>query len=167
MLTHSHSAGSFALCVNKPTKYTVQDLIEQATFELDIDIDMDCELQFPLYWGGPVSPSTIWMLHSSDWTLTDTTVEINEQWSMTSNINMFYHLADGDMPREFRIMYGYCSWAPGQLECELAGREPWRPEHAWLVARNLGPEWLFNQASEDLWENATTLSAHQAVDSWL
>lgn len=167
MLTHSHNSGSFALCVNRPSKYTVQDLVNQASEELSVDLEIDCDLNFPLYWGGPMSSSTIWMLHSADWHLEDITAKIDNNWSMTSNINMFYHLADGDMPREFRIMYGYCSWAPGQLASELSGQPPWKPEHAWLVARNLGPEWLFNQPVESIWENATTLSAHQAVDSWL
>lgn len=167
MLTHSHEAGSFALCVNRASNYTVQDLVDQAQVELSIDLEIDCDLRFPLYWGGPVSPSTIWMLHSSEWHLDDITVIIDDQWSMTSNVKMFHRLADGDMPREFRIMYGYCSWAPGQLENELRGQAPWRPEQAWLIARNLGPEWLFEQPVESLWENATTLSSHQAVDSWL
>lgn len=167
MLTHTNNSGSFALCVNKPSQYTVQDLVTQASTELNVDLEIDCDLNFPLYWGGPVSSSTIWMLHSSDWHLDNITANIDNDWSMTSNINMFYHLADGDVPREFRIMYGYCSWSPGQLAAELTGNPPWRPEHAWLVARNLGPDWLFNQPVESMWENCTTLSAHQAVDSWL
>jgi len=167
MLTHSHDQGTFALCVNRSSQYTVQDLITQASLELEVDLELDCDLHFPLYWGGPVSPSTIWMLHSSEWQIEGVTILINDQWSMTSNIRMFHHLADGDLPQEFRIMYGYCSWAPGQLESELMGAAPWRPEHSWLVARNLGPEWLFNQPVEEIWENSTTLSAHQAVDSWL
>lgn len=166
MLTHSHPSSDFGICVNKPSKYTVQDLVNQAALELDTEINIDCDLNFPLYWGGPVGTSTIWMLHSTDWNL-DSSVSIDDQWSMTSNIEMFHHLADGDVPREFRIMYGYCSWAAGQLSSELEGRSPWRPEHAWLVARNLGPEWLFNQPVESIWENCTTLSSHQAVDSWL
>lgn len=86
---------------------------------------------------------------------------------MTSNIDMFKHLAEGDCPKHFRLMIGYCSWSRGQLEAEIAGNPPWNKGHSWLVAKNLGPEWLFEQPVDLLWENATTLSAHQAVDSWL
>jgi putative AlgH/UPF0301 family transcriptional regulator len=107
------------------------------------------------------------MLHSSEWEIEGVTVPIDDQWSMTSNMGMFHHIADGDYPQQFRIMYGYCSWARDQLVGELEGKSPWKKEHSWLVAHNLGPEWLFEQPIEDLWTNATTLCSHQAVDSWL
>ena len=161
MLTHHNDHGSFALCVNRETAYTLQDLIERT------DLGLDCGLNFPLYWGGPVSSSTIWMLHSAEWQLRDHTVPLTSEWSMTSNLDMFYHFADQDYPQHFRIMCGYCSWDRDQLSRELAGKAPWRPEHAWLVAQNMGPEWLFEQPVDELWSNATTLSSHQAVDSWL
>lgn len=161
MLTHHHTGGSFALCVNQPTEYTLQDIVE------DTELNLDVELNFPVYWGGPVSPNTIWMLHSSEWSIPDATVSINDEWSMTSTVSMFIHLADGDCPNHFRIVYGYCSWAPGQLDCELMGQGAWRREHAWLVANNPGPGWLLEQPVDDLWANATTESSHQAVDSWL
>lgn len=158
MLTHDHDGGSFALCVNRETKYTLKDLLEDTEIELNVN--------FPVYWGGPVGASTVWMLHSSEWSI-DNTVEIDEHWSMSSSIEMFRALALGDCPRHFRILFGYCSWAPGQLQCELDGLGPWKKEHSWLVAKNLGPEWLFEQPVETVWDNCTTLSSHQAVDSWL
>ncbi len=161
MLTHHHDQGSSALCVNREINYTLQDLIAR------MDQPLDCELNFPLYWGGPVSPSTIWMLHSAEWSLDDHTVNIDQDWSMTSNLRMFELIAQQDFPRYFRIMCGYCAWGQDQLTRELEGQAPWKREHSWLVARNLGPEWLFEQPVEDLWSNATTVSAHQAVDSWL
>lgn len=161
MLTHHHSGGAFALCLNKITNHTLQDVVDE------LDINLDCELNFPLYWGGPVSPSTIWMLHSSEWAIDGSTVSINEDWSMTSCIEMFACLADGDCPRHFRIVYGYSSWAPGQLECELLGVGPFSKDNAWLIAKNPGPEWIMEQDPKKLWANATAEAGHQAVDSWL
>jgi putative AlgH/UPF0301 family transcriptional regulator len=58
MLTHDTQQGSFALCVNKPTNHTLQDILD--------DNDIDANLNFPLYWGGPVSQGTVWMLHDSE-----------------------------------------------------------------------------------------------------
>lgn len=161
MLTHTYRSGSFALCVNKPTAHTLDEIVEAA------DVELEHVPKVPIYWGGPVSPNSLWMLHSPDWYIPKVTVEINQHWYMTSSLEMFQHLADGDYPRHFRIVTGHCSWAPGQLDCEIEGLGPWRREHSWLVAHNLGPEWLFEQAPEELWASATTLSSHQAIDSWL
>lgn len=158
MLTHDYPNGSFALCVNKPTEHTLQDIIDE--------LGIETNLNFPLYWGGPVNPGTVWMLHDSAWSI-DQTVEVNDEWSMTSNIDMFRHLADGDYPQHFRLMIGYCSWARGQLQAEIAGSPPWQNGHSWLIAKNKGPEWLFDQPEDRLWETATELSSHQAVASWL
>lgn len=158
LLTHDHKGGSFALCVNKPTEHTLQDIVDELGIETNIN--------FPLYWGGPVNQNTVWMLHSSEWEC-EYTVPINADWSMTSNISMFTHMADGDYPNQFRLMLGYCSWSPGQLKSELEGLPPWNHNSSWLIANNLGPEWLFEQPIDLLWENATTLSSHQAVNQWL
>jgi len=158
LLSHGPEQGSLGLCCNKQLDVRVSDL--------DLDLGWDGYIDAPIYWGGPVNRSTVWMLHSTDWSLNDT-VELNDSWAMTSNMEMFAALADGFHPREFRLFSGYCSWAPGQLDMELAGQHPWNPRHSWLVARSQGPDWMFELAPEDLWASATTLCCHQAVDSWL
>ena len=158
MLSHSYSGYDFGICVNKLTRYSLQDIIDE--------LGIDTNLNFPLYWGGPVSPGTVWMLHSSEWS-TEHTEEINEDWSMTSNIDMFHHLAIHDFPRQFRLMFGYCSWARGQLESEVKGTAPWNPKQSWLVAQNPGPEWLFEHPVDELWDATTELSGQQAVATWL
>ena len=158
MLTHDHRAGSFALCVNRETGHTLKELLDNT--------GIDCELNFPIYWGGPVSQQTVWMLHSDEWSINET-VELGHGWGMTSNVSMFKKMMDGRLPNHFRIMFGYCSWAENQLRCEIEGLGPWKKENSWLVAKNLGPEWLLETPVDTLWESATTLCSHQAVDSWL
>ena len=160
MITHEHDSGSFALCVNRPTTHTLVDVLANS------EINIINPPAIPVYWGGPVSSNSLWMLHSTDWATDDTAV-ITSAWAMTSSESMFHSIADGDTPRHFRIVMGYCSWAQGQLDAELNGSGPWQKQHSWLVAQNLGPEWLLDQDPETLWSSATTLCSHQAVDSWL
>jgi putative transcriptional regulator len=157
MLTHDHEGGSFALCVNRPTHNTLTDIARE--------IDIDLNLNFPMYWGGPVNSGVIWMLHSSEWSV-DRTIELNDEWSMTSDVKMFYHLSDGDVPKYFRITFGMCTWAPGQLESEMRGVPPWNKNASWLTAENPGPEWLIEMSPETLWEASTALCSQQAVNSW-
>ena len=159
MLVTTDTKGStFALAVNRPTNHTLQDIVT--------DTGLETNLNFPLYWGGPVNMSTVWMLHSSEWA-TEATVSINDYWSLTSNIEMFAHLADGDCPEQFRLMLGYAGWAPGQLKAEMRGLPPWNHNHSWLVAESPSPGWLFEQPVEDVWLNSMDLSSHQAIDAWL
>lgn len=160
MLTHNNDGGTFALCVNRPTGFTLDEILE------DSDLRVDNAPRIPVYWGGPVSANSLWMIHSPDW-VSEGTVMISSAWAMTSSEEMFHNLADGDCPRYLRMVMGYCSWAPDQLHQELNGLGPWKRQHSWLVAQNLGPEWLLEQPAEDLWASATTLCSHQAVDSWL
>jgi putative transcriptional regulator len=159
LLTHDNDHGSFALCLNKPMPRQVSDVIED-----QIDIT-----NFPdqtLYWGGPVSPHTIWMLHDSDW-CSEHTVSVNDQWSMTSHLSMFHSLAQGDTPRHFRICSGFAAWAVGQLEMEIQGQQPWRPESSWLIAHDASAEWALDQDESQLWKNSVALSANQAIGQWM
>lgn len=160
MLTHTHSRGAFALCVNRPMNFTLEEILQDSNVKID-----NCP-KLPVYWGGPVSGNSLWMIHSADWAVENTAL-ITSAWAMTSSEEMFHCIADGDTPRQFRIVMGYSSWAPGQLEAELEGHGPWSKNNSWLVAQNLGPEWLFEQDPDELWSSVVTLSSHQAVDSWL
>lgn len=160
MLTYFAEQGAHGLVVNKPSGFTLKEILA------DSNIRVPNVPELPIYWGGPVSQNSLWMLHTRDWQC-EKTVEIDEDWCMTSSEEIFFDLVDGRSPEYFRMFIGYASWAPGQLERELEGRGPWKPEHAWLTAHNLGPEWLFEQPVEELWSSVVTLSCHQAVDSWL
>ncbi len=158
MLTHSNDSADFGLCVNKLTAHSLQEITEP--------LDLGPVPNLDLYWGGPVSPGTIWMLHDTGWSI-EQSVEINTDWAMTSHADMFTAIAEGNEPLHYRMFMGFCAWQQGQLVKELAGAPPWNHRHSWLTAENLGPEWLLGQSADVIWESATTLSAHQAVDSWL
>lgn len=159
LVTRNSRAGTLALCLNRHTRYTIKDVLN------DTDL-LSADLNIPLYWGGPVDVTSIWMLHSSEWKL-DSTIPINEDWAITSNINMFYHLSDLDTPKHFRLMFGQASWAPGQLTAELRGLPPWNPNHSWLLAEDVDPEWAFEQPEDELWATCVELSGSQAVSHWL
>lgn len=160
LVTTNHLHGTTALCLNKPTGYQVKDILQS------IDLEPGFEFNVPLYWGGPINPSSVWMLHDTSWE-NPYTMSINDNWCMTSHLSMFEQLNGGDLPNLFRIMVGFAGWAPNQLEKELEGEPPWSKEHSWLVAHNPEPEWLMDQDEESLWETSISLSANQAVNTWL
>jgi putative AlgH/UPF0301 family transcriptional regulator len=106
------------------------------------------------------------MLHSAEWQL-DSTQPVNEHWSMTSHSDMFYHLADHDLPRLSRIFSGFSSWGPKQLNMELESQGPWARSASWLLLEQPEPDMLFDQEESQLWTTTVELSAHQAIQHWL
>jgi len=155
---HSETSGTVALCLNNHTHFTVNDLMQE--------IELDANLPFPLYWGGPVQPGSIWMMHDRDWTVTNS-IEINEHWAMTSSRTMFHHLAQGDTPSQFRFMHGFASWAPGQLQGELQGQPPWHAGSSWLLSEDPGPEFLFEMPEGTMWETCMQRATEEAVADWI
>lgn len=152
----NNEEGTQGWVMNRGTGHKVSEILKDYNIQLINDPE--------LYWGGPVSPHTVWMLHSSEWTLGNTR-KINDYWSVTSNEAMFHHLADGDAPRHFKIMLGYSGWARGQLNDELKGEPPRKQSQSWLILRHPDNEWLADQREEELWRDAVAQSVQQSVDS--
>ena len=159
MMIASHGENhTMALCMNRPTEYTINKIVEPLGLHLDVD--------YEIYWGGPVSMQTVWMLHDPVWEV-ENTLNINDHWSITSHESMFHHLADGDIPQRFRFFLGHAGWAAGQLEMEIQGQEPWNHKHSWLVLKQPDPDWLINDDIDRLWTTATGLCSQQTVSTWL
>jgi putative transcriptional regulator len=158
LVTHHNSAGTFALCLNKPTRNDLK--------EFSRDIGLDKELPFSLYWGGPVNQQSLWMIHDNNWE-NEHSMIVTDKWRVTSNESMFHHLADGDAPRNFRLVFGFCSWAPGQLEMELAGTFPFTRSSSWLILPNSNPEFVLETDPSKLWKTSVELCGQQAVNNWM
>ena len=148
--------GSQGWVLNKPTGHYVSEIVE------GMDIDLQGR-DWPLYWGGPVSPQTVWMLHSPEWHL-ENTRRINDRWSITSNQAMFHHLSDGDLPDYFKVFMGYAGWGQDQLIEELQGETPRKHSQSWLVLRDRSVDWIIDQDEEELWRSAVSYSIAQTVD---
>lgn len=156
LLSGDTSSGTIALCVNRKLNITVDHL----------DLDLEYDLDLPLFWGGPLLPQSIWMLHTSEWGL-PATRDITDEWSVTSDHDMFPLLAAGSQPEYFRLFLGYSGWQQGQLLKELEGTPPWSRRNSWLVAKSITPQWLFDRPHTSLWREAISQSCQQAVASWL
>lgn len=159
LLTKADQHGSQGFVLNKKTHHGVNKILSDETgYRLDVD--------YPLYWGGPVNPNTVWMLHDASWGL-EHTVRINGDWSMTSNKNMFDAMKMGHLPQRFRIFYGFSAWAIDQLENELRGEYPWDHNASWLVLHEPNPDWIATRDKEDLWIDSISFAANQTVSTWL
>ncbi|HEY4241859.1 MAG TPA: YqgE/AlgH family protein [Kofleriaceae bacterium] len=141
MIEHSEK-GSFGLVVNHPSSIKAAELLES----------MDMAWQghdSALVWrGGPVQPSTGWVLHEPvDHAEAGRggTIAITSSISLSTSPERLRAIA-GLPPRQVRLLLGYSGWGPGQLADEMS-------RGAWLhVAAD--PELVFETPADDIWETA-------------
>ena len=157
LVTEHLAQGSLGLVLNKPSDISVVAFGNQLGFELD----------YPgfVYVGGPVSPKNLSFLHSSEWSSTNT-LRINERLSISSDHDILPRLAQGDCPDQWRILLGLCGWVPNQLESELKGTHPWKPENSWCTARP-DIELVFGSDGKDQWCNTIDRSGLEFAQSLL
>ncbi|WP_428641794.1 YqgE/AlgH family protein [Roseibium sp.] len=146
----SHSdQGAMGLVVNQVARHlSLEDLLIQ----LDIVNDDDA-IRLPdsirgmnVHKGGPVEVERGFVLHSNDFMLTQSTLEIGNGICLTATLEILRALAQGVGPSHAMLALGYAGWAPGQLENEIQA-------NGWLTAP-ADPDILFDPDSESKWHRA-------------
>ena len=125
-----HVAG---LILNHKLPYTVRQMVDG----LRVDA--------PMYLGGPVLPTALFLLHSFD--------SCKESARIAPSIYVGYDqvllalIEHNAIPAlKYRFMMGYAGWSPGQLEEEIA-------RNMWVVG-NPTPELIFHTEPDKMWEKA-------------
>jgi len=76
-------------------------------------------LERSVHMGGPVETGRGFVLHSSDYYATDSTLQIDADVSLTASIEILRAIASGEGPDRSMLALGYAGWSAGQLESEL------------------------------------------------
>lgn len=159
ILIYSDTAqGISGLIINKPSRFTVSNLAEARGLEYPLTKDY-------IRSGGPVNDNALLMLHTDDWSSTNT-VDICAGLRISSDDFMLEKLAQGYQPIYWRMMGGMCAWQPGQLEMELKGQQPYRPENSWLTCKS-NEDIIFTYDGERQWEKAVELSSRQMFSQYI
>lgn len=139
----AHSAdGAMGLIVNRPaTDVRFSDLLDQLGIESQPGVR-----DIRVHLGGPVENGRGFVLHSTDYTGTDATLQVSDTVAMTATIDVLERMAEGRGPRASMLALGYAGWAPGQLEAEIA-------QNGWLTcaARD---DIVFGRANDHKWTAA-------------
>lgn len=77
--------------------------------------------------GGPVETGRGFVLHSNEYAIDNSTLEIAKGVSLTATIDILRAIANGSGPDRALLALGYASWSAGQLESEISG-------NGWLTA---------------------------------
>lgn len=130
-----------------------------------VGIDTNSNLQDPIYMGGPLEQSKVFVLHSTDWRGPTTTM-ITQELAYTIDISILLALSRGQGPRQYRAVCGLSSWFAGQLEGEQSGQHPWRAEHRWLTCAATA-DLIFDSTDHDQWHHCLDRAVSQEVSAWI
>lgn len=121
MCAHSPD-GAMGLIVNKPTEdMLLSELLQQLSITLAAAVS-----DFPIHFGGPVEHGRGFVLHSTDYTSTISTLDVSPEFGMTATQDILEDIASGEGPKHALMALGYSGWGPGQLENEVA-------QNGWLI----------------------------------
>lgn len=138
---HDHD-GALGVMVNRPSEYTVGDVLSQLGFE-----GGDDRLRAqPVLNGGPVHRERGFVIHDGGlrW---DSTLVIGQDLYLTTSREILEAMASGQGPEHALIALGCAGWDAGQLEQELS------EDNSWLTAP-ADAELLFDMPLDERWQAA-------------
>ncbi len=138
-LVEHDDGGAFGLVVNQ---FVARLPLKVVAEHFNMKETLDKPLTF--HYGGPVSPSALFVLHSDDVTL-DTSLDLEHDLALSGNADILQQIAKDEGPSRFRIVFGYAGWGPGQVEAEIAAG-------TWEVI-DYDPDLVFGDDLES-WEEA-------------
>lgn len=148
---HRTEGEVIGVILNKPSQFRVSSLgaLKNVPFEEHLAENF-------VHKGGPVSDTSIMLLHTSEWTSTNT-LNSAKHFSMTSDLLMIQKLAMGNEPKGWRMFAGMSVWNEHQLDKEIE-------QGAWLVMESEGNEHLiFDYNNEDQYLKAIE---HASSQTW-
>ncbi len=133
--------GTMGIIINKYlTGLSFHDLLKQ----VDITIGYNCT-DLPILYGGSVDIRRGFVLHSLDYAI-DSTVFVDDQFGVTSTLEILKALSRGEGPKKKIVALGYAGWTAGQLEKELS-------DNGWLVV-DANEHLIFNAPVDEKWRTA-------------
>ena len=138
MIEHSDS-GSFGLVINHPSPIKATELLES------LEMSWRGDDAAVVWAGGPVSPSTGWVLHEPTPAVGTGTIAITSTISLSTSPDKLRAIATAP-PRNIRLLLGYSGWGPGQLAREMA-------RGAWLHTAAT-PSLVFETPPDQIWDTA-------------
>lgn len=157
VLDHDKS-GAIGLQINKPF---TSDISFQTVME---NVNLDVAHDQPLYNGGTESSNRIHVIHSLDW-YSPTTTKITDNIGVSNDLSVLAAISKNEGPEFFRACAGFTRWAPGHLEGEVLGEDPWTINHSWSFTP-ASVETVFGLDDIDQWHKVISESCRLQIATW-
>ena len=134
LLSEHNNDGSIGFIMNKPSKYTLNDLIPDIKSDLII------------YNGGPVSKENLYFIHKVPHLIPDS-VEITDTIFWGGDFEIIQELLQNNVLKEndIRFFLGYAGWSKNQLQDELETT-------SWIVIKNNYKN-IFDISHQSFWKD--------------
>jgi putative transcriptional regulator len=129
LMVQHNRGGAFGIVVNRPLDdRPLANLIE--AYGADAG---NVSASVRVFWGGPVTPDISFVIHGTDYRVTDT-VDIDGHVALSAGPDVLRDIGLNKGPGKSLVAFGYAGWAAAQLEGEIA-RGDWYsvPEDPALV----------------------------------
>ena len=138
---HSND-GALGLIINKPFEKPELKVLFQ---KLPEDQDKIIKIIPKVYFGGPVLIERGIVIHSSSYNSEDM-MEISDEFAITSSRKILQDIADGNGPKQYKLMLGHAGWEAGQLEYEIK-------QNSW-VTLPVNSSFVFDDQVSNKWNEA-------------
>jgi|TARA_B100000959_G_scaffold285826_1_gene361916 putative transcriptional regulator len=140
--------------LNKPSQFKISSLGSLK----DIPFDPTLEMTF-VHKGGPVSDTSIVLLHTNEW-VSANTLNANNKLAITSDLLMIEKLASGNEPKGWRMFAGMSVWTKEQLNVEV------NDQNAWLICDPTDTS-VFDFNEEEQWLKGLELCSQQMLSNYI
>ena len=134
LLADHNSDGSVGFILNKPLKYTINDLLPEINSN------------FKIYNGGPVEQGNLYFIHTVP-KLINNSIEISNGLFWGGDFELIKELINKGIisKKEIRFFLGYSGWDAHQLETE-------KEANSWIVTENIYNDKILGKSATQFWK---------------
>ena len=145
VMLESDENGAWGLTINKRLGTMPIALLIDSSLNTSEEREELFELNIPIFWGGPVDPKEIFILHSNEYK-SKSTIKY-ENISISQDYEILLDIAKNQGPKKSLVILGYSGWGKGQLEGEME-RDHW-------ILSDIDLDITFDEESKTKWNKAT------------
>ena len=122
LMLESDENGAWGLTINKRLGTMPIALLIDPSLSTSEEREELFKINIPIFWGGPVDPKEIFILHSNEYK--SETTKKYDKVSISQDYKILFDIAKNKGPEKSLVILGYSGWGSGQLEGEME-RDHW------------------------------------------
>ena len=144
VMLESDENGAWGLAINKRLGTMPIALLIDPSLNTSEEREELFKLNVPIFWGGPVDPKEIFVLHSNEYK-SESTIKY-QNISISQDYEILLDIAKNKGPKKSLVILGYSGWGKGQLEGEME-RDHW-------ILSDIDLDITFDEESKKKWKSA-------------